>query len=137
MQIHWSPLSNGNGHFARSEREPGSAAAAPHTPPADIIETKDALLVEVELPGHQLEDIELEIEGTQLTVSVERKLEPAPDRTYHRSERAYGLKRRRFHLPAIIDLDKTSATFRNGVLYVELPKREEVKPRAIQVKSTD
>jgi HSP20 family protein len=137
MQIDWTPLHNGNGRPARSQSpSTGSqpeSTAGPTTPPADVIETKDALVVELELPGHELDDIDVAVAGSHLTVTVERKLQPMPDRTYHRSERPQGVITRSFTLPAIVDNELASATYRHGVLSVLLPKRDELKPRTIPV----
>ena len=102
-----------------------------------MIETKDALIVEVELPGHDLSDIDVQIAGSQLAVHVERKLVPAPGRTYHRSERPYGRLHRSFVLPTETDADRITATYHQGVLRIELPKREELKPRTIKVSSAE
>ncbi|MEM9453909.1 MAG: Hsp20/alpha crystallin family protein [Myxococcota bacterium] len=107
------------------------------TPSADVIETTDALIVEMDLPGYELEDIDVQLEGERLMIRAERKLTPAPDRTYHQSERTHGVRSRTFLLPAIVDVDQTRATYRNGVLYLELPKRQEVKPRSIPINTGD
>ncbi len=139
MQIHWTPLRNGNGNGHTVSH--ASATWVAHaqgvaTPRADVVETKDALVIELELPGHELEDIDVELEGARLTVKAERKEPPMPDRTYHRAERPQGVISRSFALPTMVDKEQTTATYRNGVLRIELPKREGLEPRQIPVSTS-
>ena len=129
------PIKNGNGHALRHREATLDAERA--APRADVIETKDALIVELDLPGHALEDIDVRVTGPELTVRVERKLEPTPGRAYHRCERPHGIIERSFTLPSTVDTERTSATYRAGVLCIELPKRDEVKPRTIPVSTGD
>jgi HSP20 family protein len=104
------------------------------TPAADILETEAAFKVVVDLPGHDPKAIQIQVENDTLTVQSERKFaEPAKDETTHRSERAHGTFFRSFSLPATVDATKVAAHYENGVLTVVLPKREEARPRTIQV----
>jgi HSP20 family protein len=104
------------------------------TPAADILETEAAFKVVLDMPGHDPKAIQIQVENETLTVQSERKFaEPAGGEQLHRSERAHGTFFRSFSLPASVDGAKVAAQYENGVLTVVLPKREEAKPRTIQV----
>lgn len=104
-------------------------------PAVDIYETpqKD-VVVKAELPGMKREDIKVTFENGVLTIEGERRFdeEVAPE-LYHRVERGYGSFRRSFTLPASVDTTRVSATHQDGVLTVTLPRREEARPRQIEV----
>jgi HSP20 family protein len=105
------------------------------TPAVDIYET-DAheLVLKVELPDVAKEDISLQVENNMLTISGQRNMEKqVKEEQYHRIERAYGAFSRSFTLPPTVDASAIAADYRNGVLTVKLPRREEAKPRQIQV----
>ena len=105
------------------------------TPPVDIYET-DAhdLVVKVELPDMTREDIEVTVEQNTLTLKGEKKLHAGVNEDrYRRVERSYGQFSRSFSLPSTVDAGKVSAEYKNGVLTVTLPFREESKPRTINV----
>lgn len=104
------------------------------SPAVDLSETDDAYLIEVDVPGLKQDDIQLEVEGEIVTIKGERKedVEQNEDR-YHRVERHYGAFRRSIRIPGVFDSDAAKATFENGVLSVTLPKREESKPKRIEV----
>lgn len=103
-------------------------------PPVDIYETKDLLVLKAELPGFLEEQIQLRFEDGILTMEGERKFEKkSGEENYHRVERSYGRFVRSFSLPATVDNDRISASFENGILTVELPKREEVRPKQIRI----
>ena len=104
-------------------------------PPVDIYETSDRqIILKAELPGLRREDIDLTVENSTLTIRGERRRDEAvgEDR-YHRVERAYGAFTRSFTLPHTIDGAKVHADYRDGVLTVTLPTREETRSRQIQV----
>jgi HSP20 family protein len=104
-------------------------------PAADVIETADAITMRMDLPGHQVKDIHVNVENDVLTVRAERKAETQEqDATSHRRERSYGLFTRSFVLPATVDAQRTEARYENGVLSITLPKREDAKPKAIDIK---
>jgi HSP20 family protein len=104
-------------------------------PAADVIEAADAITVRVDLPGHGPKDIHVNVQDDVLTVRSERKTEKQENgETSHRSERSYGLYARSFLLPATVDAQKAEARYENGVLNIVLPKREEAKPKVIDVK---
>jgi HSP20 family protein len=103
-------------------------------PPVDIYEADGELVMKVELPDMKREDIELTVENNALTVRGERKLsEDIKQENFHRVERAYGSFVRTFSLPVTVDPTKVGAEYKNGVLTVKLPFREEAKPRTINV----
>jgi HSP20 family protein len=104
-------------------------------PPVDIYETDNhELVLKTELPGIKREDIDIRLENNLLTLRGERKRESdVKDDHYHRVERSYGSFSRSFTLPATVNTEKVSADFKDGVLTITLPTREEAKPRQIQV----
>ena len=103
-------------------------------PPADMIETKDAIFIKAELPGMTEKDIKVEVENGVLTIEGERKFEKeTTGKDYRRVERAYGKFLRSFTLPANVLGEKINAVYNNGLLEVEIPKKEEAKPRTINV----
>ena len=104
-------------------------------PPADVVENTDAIVVRLDLPGHKPDEIQLKVENDVLTVEAARKQVERNGETFHRSERAFGRWARSFTLPANVDSGRTEASYVDGVLEITLPKREEAKPRTIQVKA--
>ena len=101
----------------------------------DVREDGDNLIVEAELPGLSKEDIEITVEDGILTIAGELKSKTDQDKpNYHLRERRYGRVLRSFSLPTTVDGEKVNANLANGVLTVSIPKREEVKPRRIEVK---
>lgn len=104
------------------------------SPAVDIYETENAFVVKVELPGLTKDDIEVQIHDGILTLKGERKFEKeVKEENYHRIERAYGTFQRSFSLPTAVEEDKIKASFKDGVLEVNLPKAEAVKPKQIKV----
>lgn len=104
------------------------------SPAADIVETEGAFRVVLDLPGHDPKAIQIQVENQTLTVQSERKHgEDVKDATVHRGERPYGTFFRSFALAATLDASKVEAKYENGVLTIVLPKREEAKPRTIEV----
>ena len=104
------------------------------TPAVDIYEVDGALVLKAELPDMRREDIDVSVENNTLTIRGERKLDnDIKQENFHRIERAYGNFVRQFSLPATVDATKIGAEYRNGVLSVKLPVREEAKPRTINV----
>jgi HSP20 family protein len=106
-------------------------------PSVDIYEDQNSIVLEADLPGIKPEDFKLSIENYKLTLSGERKLEKEEKgENFHRIERSYGSFTRNFTLPSTVNVDEVKADFKDGVLRVTLPKREEVKAREIQVAVT-
>jgi HSP20 family protein len=104
-------------------------------PAVDIYETGDKeIVLKAELPGLKREDIDLTVENNTLTIRGNRHREDGvADGQYHRSERVYGTCSRSFTLPNTVDPSRVKAEYRDGVLTVRLPLREEAKPRQIAV----
>jgi HSP20 family protein len=104
-------------------------------PPVDIFETdQHELVLKVELPDVARDDIHLKVENNTLTITGQKKMEgEIKEEQYRRIERSYGSFSRSFTLPSTVDAAAIGAEFKNGVLAVTLPLREEAKPRQIQV----
>ena len=106
-------------------------------PPMNVSEDADNLYVRAELPGVNPEEIEISVEGDNLTLRGERRLpEIQAGVNYHRREREAGRFRRVISLSTKINPEAVDASFKNGVLQIILPKAEELKPRQIAVKTT-
>ena len=106
------------------------------TPPVDIYETDDALVLTAELPGVSKDDVSIEIHNNTLTLRGERKHDAeVKEEHYHRVERAYGTFQRAFVLPTLVDQEKVQATYHDGILELRLPKVEAAKPRRIAIAS--
>jgi len=104
-------------------------------PPVDIYQNdRQEIVIKAEMPGLKREDIDLRVENNTLTLKGERKRETeVKDEQYHRVERVHGVFVRSFSLPATVDANNVSAEYKDGILTVVLPMREEAKPRQIQV----
>jgi HSP20 family protein len=104
-------------------------------PAVDIYETEEKLVLTAELPGIEKENVKINLENSILTIAGERKFsDDVKNDSYHRVERSYGSFYRSFTLPSRIDNEKIEAKFKDGVLEIVLPKKEEAKPRQIEVK---
>jgi HSP20 family protein len=104
------------------------------SPALDLYESNDDVIAAVELPGMRKEDIEISLHDGTLTISGERKRESGGNgEKAERTERYIGTFRRSIALSTRVDANKVSATYRDGILTVTLPKAEEVKPKQIQV----
>jgi HSP20 family protein len=105
-------------------------------PSVDIFENKDHLVLEAELPGMKPEDVNISIENNVLTISGDRRFEKKDESdNFHRVERSYGSFTRSFTLPPTVNSEDATAEFENGVLRLTLAKREEAKPRRIEIKA--
>jgi HSP20 family protein len=103
-------------------------------PLVDIYEQEGNLVLKAELPGVDPKDVDIRLENNILTLSGDRKVDSEVKReNYHRVERAYGSFTRSFTLPSVINQEKIQAEFKDGVLKVTLPKREEAKPKQITI----
>ena len=119
--------------FGRFNFLDDALASGTWAPAVDVAEDAANIHVKVEVPGMDEKDLKIIYEDGLLTVSGERQFEKSDDRNYHRIERSYGSFVRTFSLPRSIDATKIAASYRNGVLEIEIPKREEAKPRQIQI----
>ena len=103
-------------------------------PAVDIYETNDReLVIKAELPDMKREQINLTFENNVLTLSGERASEFDGSTSVHRTERVFGRFTRSFTLPATVDGHRISAAYKDGVLTVRIPQREEAKPKQIAV----
>ncbi|MBI5384087.1 MAG: Hsp20/alpha crystallin family protein [Verrucomicrobia bacterium] len=104
-------------------------------PAVDLYEDKDSVVVKAELPGMKKEDIEISLHDGVLTLAGERKQEQKfKDAELYRTERFLGRFQRTLSLPSPVESDKVSATYKDGILTVTLPKTEEAKPKQIEVR---
>jgi HSP20 family protein len=103
------------------------------TPALDLYQSNDNVIAMVELPGMRKEDIEISLHDGTLTIGGERKHETGEGENAERSERYIGKFRRSITLPTRVDASKVTATYKDGILTVTLPKAEEAKPKQIQV----
>ena len=103
-------------------------------PAVDIYEHENNIVIKAELPGVDPKDVDIRLDNNVLTVNGERKLDhEVKKENYHRVERSYGAFTRSFTLPTTVDPSGIKAEYRDGVLRVTLPKREEAKPKQIQI----
>jgi HSP20 family protein len=103
-------------------------------PAVDIHETEDGYVVKADLPGIKKEDIQIDLKDSTLTLKGEKKFEQKVSKdNYIRTERAYGTFVRSFTLPHNVDSEKIKASYKDGVLELTLPKKEEAKPKQIKV----
>lgn len=121
--------------FARfaNTGEDEDLVAGTWVPAVDVAETQEKIIVRAEVPGLRQEDISIEFENGLLTLRGERKLEKVEGVTWHRVERVYGNFSRSFTLPRTVDPERISASYRDGILEVDVPKKEEAKPKHIRI----
>ena len=105
-------------------------------PTVDIEENDDSYLIRADVPGVDKKDIDVRLDHGVLSITGEKQVEKETGKgtKYHRTERYCGSFARRFTLPNTIKVDKVDATYRDGVLSLMIPKAEESKPRAIEIK---
>ena len=120
-----------NEAFDRTSDEANLTAWAPAV---DIFETEHSLVVKADLPDIKPEDLDIRVENNTLTIRGERKFEKKVDEnSYLRVERAYGSFSRSFSLANTVNTEAIQADYKNGVLTLNIPKREEAKPKQIKV----
>lgn len=103
-------------------------------PAAEVFESEGALNFSIEVPGLEKDDLKVDVENGYLTVSGEKKVESEEGKEYFRRERFYGKFTRTFKLPETVDTDNISANLTSGVLRIAMPRKEEAKPKQIEVK---
>jgi HSP20 family protein len=109
-------------------------AARPWSPPVDIFENENELVLKADIPDIKAEDIDIQVENQTLTVKGRRNFEQQSEKGgYHRIERSYGSFVRTFSVPSTVESDKVAANYNNGVLTVTLPKKETAKPRQVKI----
>ena len=120
--------------LARSRGRDEGLRTGMWTPAVDIYENNEFVVVKAELPGVEKDRISVEVKEGILTLRGERGFDrELKDESYHRIERAYGGFHRSFSLPVSVDQEKVTARFLDGVLEVKLPKKEQAKPKQIEV----
>ena len=122
--------------FEESVLRPGTfpAEATGVAAPVDVYETDNNIVLKAAVPGLKPDDIDVTITGEVLTIKGEYKQEEKTERrNYIHQERRYGSFSRTLTLPAAIDANNVSATFENGILTLEMPKVEEVKPKSVKI----
>lgn len=107
--------------------------ARPWSPPVDILESENELVLKADLPDVNESDIDVQVERQTLTIRGERKFQKEENAGFHRIERSYGSFLRSFAVPSTVDTEKVGAEYRNGVLTVRLPKKEAAKPRQVKI----
>jgi HSP20 family protein len=113
----------------------GGLRRAPSFPAMNVWTSEDGLIVTAEIPGVEIGDIEISVMNETLTLSGQRTPDEVGEGVrYHRRERGYGRFTRSLQLPYPVNAENVEATFKNGVLYITLPRAEEDKPRKITVK---
>ncbi|MFB6248658.1 MAG: Hsp20/alpha crystallin family protein [Salinibacter sp.] len=119
---------------SQSQDENGSAEQAVWAPRTDLVESEDAYRIHLDLPGMSKDDLKINYQDNQLTVSGERPSDRSDENEeYVRVERSFGPFYRSFTLPRTVHAENISATYENGVLTIRVPKTEEVKPRQIEI----
>ena len=143
--VRWNPhrsLFNRNDRFGSffenffypSLRHDAEAPDWDWNPVVDIYENEGSFVIAAEIPGVDKKDIEIEVKDRVLMLTGERSSESeTKDGDYHRRERCHGRFKRAFSLPENVDPDTIEASFKEGVLKLEIAKREESKPKAITV----
>jgi HSP20 family protein len=146
MQNRWNPFEMSNGavalgplmarEFDQLFREFGVRPSGSRelVPAADIYETAEGITLLVDLPGHDPKAIEVKVENDTLTLKSERKVERSDKEGARRLERSFGVYARSFVLPRTVDASKVEARYENGVLTLTVPRREESRPRVVEVK---
>jgi HSP20 family protein len=105
-------------------------------PSMDISETKDAVMLKAEVPGMDPKDIQISLQEQLLTIKGEKQLEKEEkEQRYYRMERAYGAFTRSVRLPVAVDGSRVTASFRNGLLTITLPKTQAAKGTTIPIKA--
>ena len=119
--------------YGRSDE--GLLSSGAWMPPVDIYQNGEhELVLRAELPDMTREDIDVTVDNGTLTIKGEKKLPPElKEEQFHRIERRYGTFSRSFSLPPTVDPGRVGAEYKNGVLTVKLPMREEARPRQIKV----
>ena len=125
----------GNSPLWSRERDERSLAETNWSPAVDISEDEVEYHIKADLPEVKKDDVKVTFEHGMLTISGERKFEKVEDdnKKYHRIERSYGQYTRSFRLPETVDAENLTAEFKDGVLSIHLPKREDQKPKQIEI----
>lgn len=113
----------------------GPSAPSAWRPAMDVSETENEIVVHADLPGLSKDQVKVNLENNLLTVRGEKQhVSDREDTRHHRSERSYGTFTRALRLPSDVETGKISASYKDGVLTLTLPKSEAAKPKEIEVK---
>jgi HSP20 family protein len=114
----------------------GESTRGAWTPALDVFETQEKFVITMELPGVSPDDVDISVEDSTLMVRGERKFySEQQEESFLRIERRFGEFTRSLTLPSTADAESIQASFDQGVLTIEVPKREEAKPRKISIKA--
>ena len=117
------------------DRDEADSMCGTWVPPVNILEREEGVEITIEMPGVDAKDVEVTVEDGVLSIKGERQFEDAAEgETYHRVESSFGAFERRFTVPTSVNPGKIEARFKNGLMTLALPKREESKPRTVKVK---
>lgn len=120
--------------FPRSATDDEDLASCDWRPPVDIFEAEEGVVIQMDLPGVNKEDVSVEVKNNLLAIQGQRQIEAAaPDDRYYRRERICGTFQRSFTLRSPIAPESVKASFKNGVLTVKIPKPVEEKPKQVTV----
>ena len=141
--IQWNPLPEWvamNDRLNRTLNDPYTAptqeAFGTWAPPVDIFEKNDHFVIRAEVPGVQKEDMDVRADNGVLTLRGERKQDTqVGEENAYRLERVYGMFTRSFSLPTTVDTAKVTATYKDGILEVSVPKVETARPKQIEIKA--
>jgi HSP20 family protein len=118
-----------------SDRSSAEANLTPWAPAVDIFETEHELVVQADLPDIKPEELDIRVENNVLTIRGERQFDKkVSENNYLRVERCYGAFSRSFSLASTVNAEAIQASYKNGVLTLSIPKREEAKPKQIKVR---
>jgi len=107
------------------------------SPPVDIFERGNEIVLKVDLPEVSQNEVEIRVEENMLIIQGERRfIKDTPDENYIQIERPYGTFHRTFNIPRTIDQEGIKASFKDGVLRVVLPRKQETQPKQIVVEPT-
>lgn len=136
----WQEIADRFDRYSRSLSHPQAGsqeviATGDWSPRVDIAETDEAFVIKAEIPEVNKEDVKVTVDNGVLTIQGERKQEKEEKgKKFHRVERYYGSFTRSFTLPDNVDETKIKASFKDGMLNLQIHKSEKVKPKVIQVK---
>lgn len=142
MLVKWSPFQElertmgwwNTQPFRRPQWDDPQESVANWVPPVNVYEDKEYLFVEAQLPGIDMQDVKISVTDDTLQFHGERKEERTENRdSYHFREARYGTFARSFRLPDYVNPDQATARYEKGVLTIQVPKREETKPKSIAI----
>jgi HSP20 family protein len=120
--------------FARPEGAQETLAAGNFVPAVDVYEDEHKVVLKLEVPGIRQEDLDVRVENQTLTVRGERRFESEEkEENFHRIERRFGTFTRSFTLPVTVDTGSVAAKYENGVLAIQLAKKEAAKPKQVKI----